>query len=132
MDQKELLRKGEGGKPDTFLIVLVMHLIESDNLVEESKIFKSVVLDWYQARGTTAEKVQLIACSDPKYHAAIKELFESLHGMELSLRPVFAKIPFGIALHDSRGTPNSNHEYHPDQKPDVGGFERRLQKLKDG
>jgi hypothetical protein len=103
MDQQELMRNGVDGKADTFVIAMVMHLKDPDDLMQESRVFKSVVLDWFQARGATAEGVELIAVSDPKYHGAIKQLFDTLHAGEVSLVPVFEKVYFRLALHDASG-----------------------------
>ena len=44
MDQRELARTGSDGKPQAFMIVLVMHLDDPTNLVAESKVFKSIVI----------------------------------------------------------------------------------------
>jgi len=116
MDQQELMRNGVDGKADTFVIAMVMHLNDPDHLMQESRAFKSVVLDWFQARGATAEGVELIAVSDPRYHGAIKQLFEVLHAGELSLAPVFEKVSFRMALHDASGAMIEEANYPPAMK----------------
>lgn len=130
MEQKELIRNGEGGKKDTFAIVLVMHLNDSDKLVEESRTFKSIVIDWYRVRGENSEKVNLVAVSDPLYHKAIKELFEGLHAIEISLRPVFKSVPFELSLHDKQGTLVQRYDFLPGEEKIDGPFAKLLKKIK--
>lgn len=130
MDQKELLRKGENGKSDAFAIALVMHLNDSDNLLEESFNFKSIVIDWYKSRGVYSEKVYLIALSDPIYHKAIKELFEGLHAMEISLRPVFDVVPFELKLHNLEGALLQQFDFLPNNKKTNGPFAKLLNMIK--
>ena len=107
------MRKGEAGKADTFVIAMVMHLNDPDDLVQESREFKSVVLDWFRARGAAAEGVQLIAVSDPRYHVSIRQLFETLHAGEVDLAPVFKKVSFRVALHDASGAMLEETDYPP-------------------
>jgi hypothetical protein len=128
MDQRELVRTGSDGKPDKFMIVLVMHLNDPTNLMAESQVFKSIVIDWFRTRGATAESVQLSALSDPLYHGAIKELFEVLHAGEISLRPVFKEIPLRIALHDPKGTLLTESELPPITEEERGSVLSRLMK----
>ena len=129
MEQRELLRPSKEGKPETYVIVLVMHLSDPDNLMEESRIFKSIVLDWFRVRGSSAEQVQLLAVSDPRYHGAVLELFEALHAGELSLEPVFKKIPFRIALHDQAGSPIGEKDLLPNPEQRAGILSRFLKKF---
>ncbi|SEJ97193.1 MULTISPECIES: hypothetical protein [unclassified Variovorax] len=119
MDQQELMRNGVDGKADTFVIAMVMHLKDPDDLMQESRVFKSVVLDWFQARGATAEGVELIAVSDPKYHGAIKQLFDTLHAGEVSLVPVFEKVYFRLALHDASGAMIEEADHPPAMKAEA-------------
>ncbi|MDN0083693.1 hypothetical protein QU487_13150 [Crenobacter sp. SG2305] len=126
MDQRELVRDKGDGTPDSFVIALVMHLTDPENLMDESRIFKSIVLDWFQIRGSTAEAVQLIAVSDPKYHGAVIDLFEMLHAGEVSLRTVFGRIPFRIALHDPNGTLLSEKELLPNRAKEKEGVLSKL------
>ena len=129
MDQRELVRNGEGGSKDRFVIVLVMHLHDSDKLFEESRQFGAIVMEWYKARGESAERVQLHAVSDPLYHNAIKELFEGLHAMEVQLRAVFKTVPFKLTLHDAKGTPVQEYDFLPGKEALDGAFAQRLREL---
>jgi hypothetical protein len=129
MDQRELVNPSKNGKPETYVIVLVMHLSDSNNLMEESRVFKSIVLDWFRVRGTSAEQVQLLAVSDPLYHGAVLELFEALHAGEVSLEPVFKKIPFRIALHDQTGAPVKEKELLPNAEKRGGVLSRFLRRF---
>jgi hypothetical protein len=130
MEQKELIRNGEGEKKDTFAILLVMYLNDSDKLIEESRTFKSIVIDWYRVRGENSEKVNLVAVSDPLYHKAIKELFEGLHAIEISLRPVFKSVPFELSLHDKQGTLVQRYDFLPGEEKIDGSFAKLLKKVK--
>lgn len=129
MDQRELVRTGSDGKPDAFMIVLVMHLDDPADLMAESKVFKSIVIDWFHTRGASAESVQLSAVSDPVHHGAIKALFEALHAGEVSLLPVFKRIPLRIALHDPQGTLLSKSELPPLTEEERGSVLSRFMKM---
>lgn len=130
MDQRELVRSGNGKTQDAYTIVMVMHLSNADNLIEESKVFKSIAIDWFNARKESAEKINLIAVSDPMYHKAIKDLFIRLHGMEINLRPVFEKIPLEIAFHNSEAKLIESIELLPSSRKKKGFLAKFLGGLK--
>jgi hypothetical protein len=125
MDQRELLRKGEGSTPDRFSIVLVLHLKDPDALIQEGRQFGAIVTDWHKARGASSEGVILAAVADPKYHKAVKDWFEGVHSMDVTLRPIFETVLFRIELHNPDGARVAEHEYPP-RKRVRGGFVEKL------
>ena len=123
MDQRELMRPGDGSNPDRFTIVLVMHLRDPDNLMKESREFGTIVNDWYKAREPAAERINLIAVSDPFYHRAIKDWLEELRTLDVTLRPIFDKVEFTLALHNSQGSKLSEYTFAPGEFTRGGAVE---------
>jgi hypothetical protein len=121
LDQRELLRKGEGAVPDRFVIMLIMHLHDPDNLLAESREFGAIVTAWYRARGKTAESIILAAVSDPIYHQAIIDHYGLIHAKDVALRSIFAAVPLKIELHDAKGQRVAEHEFS-NQTPPKSGF----------
>lgn len=103
MDQRELMRPGDGVNSERFSLVLVMHLKDLDNLMKESREFGAIVTDWYKTRNASAEGVTLIAVSSPVYHSEIRKWFEGVRALDVTLRPIFDAIGFALSLHDSQG-----------------------------
>ena len=121
MEQRELVRKGEGALADRFVIVLVMHLQDPDSLLSESRQFGAIVTDWFRARGATAGSVVLAAVSDEKYHKAIYDWYAMVHAQDVTLRPIFEVVPFKIELHDSKGLRLAEHDFST-KSPSQPGF----------
>jgi hypothetical protein len=120
LDQRELVRKGEGAMADRFAIVLVMHLHDPNVLLAESRQFGSIVTDWYRARGATAESIVLAAVSEEKYHNAIYDWYAMVHAQDVTLRPIFQVVPFKIELHDSKGQRLAEHDFSTKSPPKAG------------
>lgn len=131
MDQRELVRKDDADKHG-FVIVLIMHLQDPDNLIQESREFGAIVTDWYQARGALAEGVNLIAVSDPTYHKAIQDYFLGIHALDVTLRPIFNEISFELALHDAAGTKQSAYAFAPGEVTRGGVLEQLIGDLAAG
>jgi hypothetical protein len=102
MNQKEFSKKDDQGK-ERFVIVLSMELQNSDNLVQEMRIFKEVVFEWHRARQKEAAEVRFIAVSDPLYHKAIEEFTELCYSNDIHLKAIFESTKLHLALHDSAG-----------------------------
>jgi len=132
VDQRELVRKDDADKHDGFVIVLIMHLQDPDNLIQESREFGSIVTDWYQARGALAEGVNLIAVSDPVYHKAITDYFLGIHALDVTLRPIFNKISFELALHNAAGAKLSEYAFAPGEVTRDGVLEQCMGNLAAG
>lgn len=130
MDQRELLRKGEGSTPDRFSIVLVLNLKDPDILIQESRQFGSIVTEWHKARGASSEAVILAVVADPKYHKAVKDWFEGAHTMDVTLRPIFETVLFRIELHSPDGARIAEHEYSPGKRVRAGFVEKLLDTLR--
>lgn len=126
MDQRELVRKGEGGVPDRFVIVLVMQLHDPDTLLTESSQFGAIVTEWYRARGATAESVVLAAMSEEKYHQAIIDWYSVVYANDVTLRSVFETVPLKIELHNPKGQRVAEHEFSPQASPRAGILEGLL------
>jgi len=94
-------------------MVLVMYLRNPDTLMDESRAFGAIVADWFKVRGADAESVNLIAVSDPLYHQAIKDWFEGVHSLDVTLRPIFKQVGFTLALHNSEGVKLSERAFSP-------------------
>ena len=125
-----MLRKGEGSNPDRFTIVLVLHLKDPDALIEESRQFGSIVTEWHKARGASSEAVILAAVAEPKYHKVIKDWFEGVHSMDVTLRPIFEVVLFRVELHNPNGARVAEHEYPPGKRVSGGFVEKLLGSLR--
>jgi hypothetical protein len=124
VDQRELKREGNGNIPDGFTIVLVMHLRDPDAIMDESRAFVSVVTDWFKIRVASAERVYLIALSDPLHHQAISDWFIGVHSLDVVLRPIFEKIGFTLALHNHQGEKLSEYILGPGEFTQGGPLEQ--------
>ena len=129
MDQQELLHKGEGASPDQFTIVLVMHLDDADNLFQESSQFGSIVTDWHKARGAGAKAVVLIAVAEPQFQKVVKDWFEGIHSMDVTLRPIFEPVLFEMRLHNPDGVKVSEHQYPSGTRVSGGHMENLVASL---
>jgi hypothetical protein len=125
MEQRELLRKGNSSVPDRFTLMLVLHLNDPDLLLHESSQFGAIVVDWYKARNSAAEAIILAAVVDPKYQKAVRDWFDGIHAMDVTLRPIFEKVLFRIALHNPDGLKVTEHEYQAGKRS-RGGFLEKL------
>jgi hypothetical protein len=102
MDQRELTKKDAQGE-DRFVIVLVMHLNDADNLVQEMRVFKEIIIEWHRARQKAAYEVKFLALADPKYHQAIEEFAELSHSNEVELKPIFQSTQLSLSLRNQAG-----------------------------
>ena len=103
MDQRELTKKDASGK-DIFVIALVLHLSNPDDLIQEMRIFKKIVFEWHRVRLTAAAEVRFFALSDPKYHQAIEEFLELCHSNDVDLKPIFKSTNLSLSLHTPDAT----------------------------
>ncbi|MBB5392506.1 MULTISPECIES: hypothetical protein [unclassified Herbaspirillum] len=102
MNQKEFSKKDSRGK-DLFVLVLSIELQNPDELVQEMRVFKEIVIGWHHARQKEAAEVKFIAVSDPKYHQAIEEFSEVCHSNDIDLKVIFESTELNLDLHDKTG-----------------------------
>ncbi|BBA40398.1 MULTISPECIES: hypothetical protein [Burkholderia] len=103
MQYKEAVKKSEL-QEDLFMIVLSMELTNPDDLIQEMREWKEIVMDWYAARKQAATEVRFIAVSEVKYHQAIEEFTELCHANDVDLKGVFKSVKLHLDLHDGIGT----------------------------
>ncbi|MDB5991264.1 MAG: hypothetical protein JWQ10_2667 [Herbaspirillum sp.] len=102
MNQKEFSKKNDQGK-ELFVICLSIELQDLDNLVQEMRVFKEIVISWHRARQKEAAEVRFIAVSDPLYHQAIEEFAEVCHSNDIDLKAIFKTTKLCLDFHDNAG-----------------------------
>lgn len=103
MKYKEFGKKGEQ-QEDLFIIALSMELTNPENLNQEMREWKEIVVNWHDARKHAAAEVRFIVVSDVKYHQAIEEFTELCHANDVDLKLVFKSAKLQLDLHDGSGT----------------------------
>ncbi|MFP6561338.1 hypothetical protein WJ542_23985 [Paraburkholderia sp. B3] len=102
MKYKEFGKKSEQ-QEDLFVIILSMELTDPENLIQEMREWKEIVVNWYDARRQAAAEVRFIVVSDPMYHQAIEEFTELCYANDVDLKVVFKSAKLQLDLHDGNG-----------------------------
>jgi hypothetical protein len=95
MQQRELVKSDHLG---SFVLALAAHVPESDALLSEGRQFKSIVLDWFAARGVAASKVELMLLAGEGVVDECLDFFQRLHQQEVDLDPIFRQAAFGLTV----------------------------------
>lgn len=102
MKYKEFGKKG-AQQEDLFAIILSMELTDPENLNQEMREWKEIVVNWHKARKPAAAEVRFIAVSDVKYHHAIEEFTDLCYSNDVDLKSIFKVTKLQLDLHDGAG-----------------------------
>lgn len=95
MQQREMVRPDQ---PGSFVLALAAHVPDSGALFSEGRQFKSIVLDWFSARGAAAGKVEMMLLVSEDVVDECLDFFQRLHQQEVDLDPVFRQVTFGVTV----------------------------------